>query len=125
MSELRIISAMYPAKFADDCAIYMKVWFEGYNGPVDYVADPFDVSPHGRELWFRAMMGEYGEVRVFNFLRPQDFGFLPSQKPPIPPSMKNQSLLQCLYDIKIGRDQSAIAAQVARTLPAPEVKNDG
>jgi hypothetical protein len=37
---------------------------------VFFMADPFDIEPHGRVLWFRAMMGEYGPIKVLNEDRP-------------------------------------------------------
>ena len=121
-TELRIISALYPHKFPDDCAIYLKVWFEGYSEPLDYVADPFDPAPHGRELWFRAMMGEYGQVAVMPCNRPVELGMLTCQRPPVPQSMKTEALALCLMDLMNARN--AITAQKLKELPTPEVKND-
>jgi hypothetical protein len=125
-TELRIISAMYPAKYPDDCAIYMKVWFDGLADAVDYVADPFDPEPHGRELWFRAMMGEYGEIAIFPCRRPQG-PLLPFQRPPIPRSMKTEAMARCLMEIHNHRRLAiAFEAKALGLLPSPpKVKNDG
>lgn len=67
MREIRtIISAMSPKRLEDSYTeIFMKVWFAEFDGPLDgFVATPFDCEPHGRELWFRAMKGEYGPIEV-------------------------------------------------------------
>lgn len=61
-----IISALYPSRFTDDCAVYLKVWFDELSGPVYFMADPSDSEPHGRELWIRAMAGEYGPVELLD-----------------------------------------------------------
>lgn len=63
---MNIITALYPVRISDDCRVYMKVWFEELDGPVIFVADPFDPERHGKELWIRAMAGEYGPVRLFD-----------------------------------------------------------
>lgn len=57
-----IISACDPVRISDDCAVYLKVWFEEIDGPVPFKADPMDTERHGKELWIRAMAGEYGPV---------------------------------------------------------------
>ena len=44
----------------------MWVWFEELSEPIQFCASPFDCEGHGRELWFRAMKGEYGEIEVIN-----------------------------------------------------------
>lgn len=59
-----IVSATGPVRYQDDFAVWLKVWFEEFSGPVLFCAVPFDVEPHGRELWIRAMAGEYGPVDV-------------------------------------------------------------
>lgn len=42
----------------------MLVWFEELSEPVQFCATPFDGEEYGRELWFRAMKGEYGEIEI-------------------------------------------------------------
>lgn len=59
-----IISAVDPVRISDDCRVYLKVWFEELDQPVLFVADPFDCERHGKELWIRAMAGEYGPVTI-------------------------------------------------------------
>ncbi len=62
----RAISATNPQRFAGDCAVLLKVWFEEWSEPIPFVADPFDVELHGRLLWIRAMAGEFGEVEIIH-----------------------------------------------------------
>jgi hypothetical protein len=60
-----ILAACNPWRLADSYTeIMMKVWFEELPHPVPFCATPFDCEGHGRELWFRAMKGEYGEIEV-------------------------------------------------------------
>jgi hypothetical protein len=62
---MQIISALNPRRRVDDFTdIWMEVWFEEFSGPLTFCATLFDCEPHGRELWFRAMKGEYGEISV-------------------------------------------------------------
>jgi hypothetical protein len=64
---MRIISAINPRREADDFTmIWMEVWFEEFNGPLLFGATLFDCEGHGRELWFRAMKGEYGEIEILS-----------------------------------------------------------
>ncbi len=61
-----IISAMNPFRFEDSYTeIFLTVWFEEIDEPLDFVASPFDPERHGKELWIRAMAGEFGQVEVF------------------------------------------------------------
>lgn len=59
-----IVSAVDPFMAEGDFRVNLKVWFEELDGPVDFVAHPMDTEAHGRELWVRALAGEYGPVRV-------------------------------------------------------------
>lgn len=60
-----IISAMNPRRFEDDYThIFLEVWFEEFEGPLVFDANFYDCEPHGRELWFRAMKGEYGPIKI-------------------------------------------------------------
>lgn len=63
---MNIIAATSPWRFEDDYTIvYLKVWFTEFEHPFEsYGATMFDCEPHGRELWFRAMKGEYGPIEV-------------------------------------------------------------
>jgi len=67
-----IISAMNPWRFEDDYTIiFMAVWFEekDFSFFENYPSSLLDCEPHGRELWFRAMKGEYGPIEIIT--RPQ------------------------------------------------------
>jgi hypothetical protein len=59
---MKIISATHPHRFPDGCTVFLKVWFEELSEPVLFAADPFDCERHGKELWIRAMAGEFGPV---------------------------------------------------------------
>jgi hypothetical protein len=59
-----IISAVEPVRIRGDYTVRLKVWFEELDQPVIFIANPFDCELHGRELWIRAMAGEYGPVEL-------------------------------------------------------------
>jgi hypothetical protein len=59
---MKVVSAMHPHRFDGDCTVFLKVWFEELAEPVLFAADPFDCERHGKELWIRAMAGEFGPV---------------------------------------------------------------
>jgi hypothetical protein len=59
-----IISAVDPVRVRGTCVVRLKVWFEELNEPVMFIALPYDCEIHGRELWVRAMGGEYGPVKL-------------------------------------------------------------
>jgi len=63
--ERTIVSAMNPFRYEDSYTeIFLTVWFEELDGPVDFSASPFDCERHGKELWIRAMAGEFGPIDV-------------------------------------------------------------
>src|SRR5882724_4690976 len=65
MMSRTIISAMNPERYADSYTeIFLMVWFEELDVPIDFLASPFDCERHGKELWIRAMAGEYGPIEV-------------------------------------------------------------
>jgi len=43
-------------------AIDLTVKFSHFPEPVQFTATPHDIEPHGRELYRRAVAGEYGDV---------------------------------------------------------------
>ena len=60
-----IVSALNPRRYTDSFTeIYMTVWFEELNGPVEFCATPFDCERHGVYLWLTAMRGDYGPIEV-------------------------------------------------------------
>jgi len=60
-----IIAATEPMRFRDDYTmIFLKVWYEELELPILTVATPFDSERHCKELWIRAMAGEYGPIEV-------------------------------------------------------------
>lgn len=66
MSETRtIISAVNPCRFEDSYTeIWLKVWFEELDEPIVFLASPTDCERHGKDLWGRAMRGDFGPIRV-------------------------------------------------------------
>lgn len=63
--ERTVISAMNPFRYEDSYTeIFLTVWFEEFAGSLDFVASPFDPERHGKELWIRAMAGEFGTIEV-------------------------------------------------------------
>ena len=62
---MNIISAMNPIRYVDSYTeIWMTVWFEEFDGPIYFMASPFDCERHGKELWIRAMAGEFGKIEI-------------------------------------------------------------
>ena len=63
---MQIISATDPKYLEDGLPweISLRVWFWEFGDKHSclFVATPFDSEPHGKELWIRAMAGEYGEI---------------------------------------------------------------
>jgi hypothetical protein len=64
MQTRTIVSALNPMRVEGDYRVMLKVWFAELNVPVDFIASPLDCETHGKELWIRAMAGEYGPVEV-------------------------------------------------------------
>ena len=61
--ERTILAATDPVMI--DCStIRLKVWFDQLEYPVIFKASPLDVERHGKELFIRAMAGEYGPIAV-------------------------------------------------------------
>lgn len=62
---LHILSATNPVRYEGHAEVWLKVWFEEFDGPLEsYCASPLDCELHGKELWIRAMAGEYGPVEI-------------------------------------------------------------
>ena len=60
-----VISAVNPKLYEGNYTeIFLNVWFEEFVGPLPFIASPFDCERHGKELWIRAMAGEFGEIEV-------------------------------------------------------------
>jgi len=60
-----IVSAMNPRRYEGDyTTIFLMAWFKEIDGPLEFAASLFDCERHGKELWFRAMAGEYGPIEV-------------------------------------------------------------
>ena len=75
-----IVAALNPTRYHEMYTeIWLTVWFEELGDePVhDFCATPFDCERHGKELWIRAMAGEYGPMTVV----------------PIPPIIKGMVLV--------------------------------
>lgn len=44
-------------------AIFLCVKFDNLETSVDFLASPYDSEPHGRELYVRAMAGDFGAIQ--------------------------------------------------------------
>lgn len=65
MPQMTIVSAMNPSRYENSYTeIMLTVWFEEFSYPLPFMASPFDVERHGKELWIRAMAGEFGPITV-------------------------------------------------------------
>jgi len=69
---MNVLAAMEPSFIVGRPTIdvLLRVWFDEW-GPDQwcwFVATPFDVEPHGKRLWIRAMAGQYGP-----FVPPRQF----------------------------------------------------
>ncbi|MFQ2478922.1 tail fiber assembly protein [Aeromonas caviae] len=63
--EITIISASNPRCYlSDDDAITLDVRFSHIPKPVPFTARRDDVELHGRELYSRAVFGEFGDITV-------------------------------------------------------------
>ena len=85
MTARTIISATEPRRFVDSYTeILLKVWFEELGEPVGFLATPFDCERHGKELWIRAMAGEFGEIEVIDMdIEPMLGRMIEMSKPPL------------------------------------------
>lgn len=50
---------------ADHTAINLTVKFESFDEPLPFCANPDDIEAHGRELYQRAMLGEFGSIAEY------------------------------------------------------------
>lgn len=64
--KIEILGASAPAWANEDqTAITLKVRFGHYPDPLPFTASRDDGEEHGRELWSRALFGEFGEIKPF------------------------------------------------------------
>lgn len=77
-------------------------------GEIPFTADPDDVEPHGRELFARAVAGEFGEIQEFV---PQEIELIPIS------ITRRQCAIEMLYRGLITNDE-AIAMASSSTPPA-------
>lgn len=65
MEQIEIISAVHPRHLAQDAeTITLDVLFAHLPEPVPFTARKDDTEPHGRELYSRAIFGEFGPIDV-------------------------------------------------------------
>lgn len=63
MEHIKILSAKYPRRYiADTDTITLDVQFAHLPEPVSFTACQDDPEEHGRELYVRALFGEYGPI---------------------------------------------------------------
>jgi hypothetical protein len=100
-----IVGAMCPHRYEDSFTeIWLKVWFEELDFAVPFLATVFDCEGHGRELWFRAMKGEYGEIEVIG------------PTCPLPKPVPRQYITMAVADSPV------IISDGPRPLPAPRAR---
>ncbi|HDT5886390.1 tail fiber assembly protein [Aeromonas dhakensis] len=65
MERIEVLSAVHPRHYAADPAnITLDVRFAHLPEPVQFTARKDDPMEHGRELYSRAMFGEFGDIEV-------------------------------------------------------------
>lgn len=65
MEQIQIISALHPRHMSDDTtSITLDVMFSHLPAPVQFTARKDDPEAHGRELYSRAVFGEFGDIEV-------------------------------------------------------------
>ncbi|MGY3944161.1 tail fiber assembly protein [Aeromonas tecta] len=65
MEQIQIISALHPRHMSDDTtSITLDVLFSHLPAPVQFTARKDDPEAHGRELYSRAVFGEFGDIEV-------------------------------------------------------------
>ncbi|AUZ76677.1 MULTISPECIES: tail fiber assembly protein [Aeromonas] len=65
MERIEVISAVHPRHYAaDPDSITLDVRFTNLPEPVQFTARKDDPMEHGRELYSRAVFGEFGDIEV-------------------------------------------------------------
>ncbi|MGN5077295.1 tail fiber assembly protein [Aeromonas veronii] len=65
MERIEVLSAEHPRHYAvDPDSITLDVRFAHLPEPVQFTARKDDPEEHGRELYSRAVFGEFGEIKV-------------------------------------------------------------
>ncbi|HHQ4655112.1 TPA: tail fiber assembly protein [Aeromonas hydrophila] len=65
MERIEVLSAAHPRHYAGDPdSITLDVRFAHLPDPVQFAARKDDLEAHGRELYSRAVFGEFGEIEV-------------------------------------------------------------
>ncbi|WP_429091740.1 tail fiber assembly protein [Aeromonas veronii] len=71
--EIEVITAANPRHFAGDQeSITLDVRFSHLEEVVEFTARRDDAERHGRELYSRAVFGEFGEIKVITPLPPTE-----------------------------------------------------
>ncbi|HHQ4582829.1 TPA: tail fiber assembly protein [Aeromonas hydrophila] len=65
MERIEVLSAAHPRHYAGDLdSITLDVRFAHLPDPVQFAARKDDLEAHGRELYSRAVFGEFGDIEV-------------------------------------------------------------
>lgn len=65
MERIEVLSAVHPRHYAaDPDSITLDVRFAHLHEPVQFTARKDDPMEHGRELYSRAVFGEFGDIEV-------------------------------------------------------------
>lgn len=63
---MKAISATNPVyATADNSQIALDVQFDTFPSPIPFVACPKDVEAHGRDVYARAIAGEFGPIGAY------------------------------------------------------------
>lgn len=64
---IEVITATNPRHLVgDQDSITLDVWFSHLEEPVEFTARRDDAEQHGRELYSRAVFGEFGDIAVLS-----------------------------------------------------------
>lgn len=73
MERIEVLSAARPRHYAGDPdSITLDVRFAHLPDPVQFAARKDDLEAHGRELYSRAVFGEFGDIEVIPVLPPTE-----------------------------------------------------
>lgn len=92
MERIEVLSAAHPRHYAGDLdSITLDVRFAHLPDPVQFAARKDDLEAHGRELYSRAVFGEFGDIEVI----------------PVPPPTEAEQ--QARLDARLKQAASAMA----------------
>lgn len=109
---MKIKTAMNPSwANADHTAINLTVEFEEFSGTVPFTAHSNDSEPHGRELFRRGVLGEFGAPKEFQPIAATPVSKVPESVTPLQAffALESKGMLQKVYDYMALPSTPAIA----------------